>query len=77
MPNIPKKFGGGFDYQHGMQPSLDPTIADTLTWLPPSAKLPIGSMKWVEGSKEGRVAVAVGCGGGRDRHERIAILRQK
>ena len=52
-----------------MQPSLDPAIADMLTWMPPNASLPMGPMKWVEDGKGGRAAVAAGSSDARGREE--------
>ena len=75
IENIPTRFGGQFDYQHGMQPSLDPIIADMLTWMPPNASLPMGPMKWVEDGKGGRAAVATGISEETARDEKIASLK--
>ena len=58
-----------------MQPSLDPAIADMLTWMPPNASLPMGPMKWVEDGKGGRAAVAAGSSDARGREEKVAGLK--
>ena len=58
-----------------MQPSLDPAIADMLTWMPLNASLPIGPMKWVEDGKWRRAAAAAGNGEGRGRLEKVADLK--
>lgn len=76
MANIPTRFGGEFEYHHGMQPSLDPIIAKLLSWQPPNSDLPQGPMKWVDEGWE-RAAVAVGSRGGRIRDAKIAVLRAK
>ena len=77
MANIPKRFGGNFDFYHGMQPQLDPVIADMLSWQPPNSQMPPGPMKWVDEGSGKRAAVAVGSGSGRIREEKIAVLRSK
>ena len=75
MQNIAKKFGGDFEYEHGMQPKLDAEVREVLKWLPPNASLPMGPLKWVDEGKKGRVVVAVGDNEGRERTDRVARLR--
>jgi len=77
MTNIPKRFGGDFDFHHGMQPNLDPVIADMLSWHPSNSQIPKGPMKWVDEGWGKRAAVAVGSSRGRIREEKIAVLRSK
>ena len=76
MENIARKFGGEFDYQHGMQPKLDPEISKVLKWLPPNASLPEGPLKWVELRKGKRVIVAAGHNEGMQRGDKIASLHR-
>lgn len=76
MENIAKKFGGDFEYDHGMQPKLDPEDERVLRWLPPNASLPVGPLKWIDEGKGKRVVVAVGNNEGRGRGEKVASLRQ-
>ena len=76
MENIAKKFGGDFEYDHGMQPKLDPEVERVLRWLPPNASLPVGPLKWIDEGKGKRVVVAVGNNEGRGRGEKVASLRQ-
>ena len=75
MQNIAKKFGGNFEYEHGMQPKLDAEVREVLKWLPPNASLPMGPLKWIDEGKRGRIAVAVGVNDGRERGEKVASLR--
>lgn len=77
MQNIAKRFGGDFDYEHGMQPKLDTEVRGVLQWLPPNASLPMGPLKWVEQGKGQRIVLAVGHNEGREREERVASLRGK
>ena len=75
MQNIATKFGGDFEYQHGMRPQLDDEVKEVLQWLPPSASLPMGPLKWIDQGKEGRFVVAVGNSEGRAREEKVARLQ--
>ena len=72
--DIADKFGGDFEYEHGMQPKLDPEISKILKWLPPNASLPMGPMKWIEQEKGKRTAVAVGSNEGMGRGDKVADL---
>lgn len=75
IANIPRRFGGELEYEHGAQPLLDPAIKDILTWEPPShGSLPPGPIKWVDEGNGSRVAVAVGTEGYSARRNRIACL---
>lgn len=76
MENIAQKFGGEFEYEHGMQPELDPEVKGTLKWLPPNASLPVGPLKWIEHGKGKRFVVAVGNSEGRERGEKVASLHR-
>jgi hypothetical protein len=82
--DIPRKYGGKFDFEFGMQPSLDPQIRDMITWLPSEyggssgeqTELPMGPMRWVDGKEGKRIAVAVGMvKGGKRRLEVLALKR--
>ncbi len=75
ISDIPKRFGGDFEYQHGMQPDLDSMVADLLTWVPPNASLPMGPLKWVNEGKGKRGVIAVGSCEGREKGEKIASLK--
>ena len=77
IANIPRRYGGKLDYEHGSTPArLDPSIDEMLKWETAAAKgsFPEGPMKWVEGGEQGeKVAVAVGREGGEVRSQRIAV----
>lgn len=75
MQDIAKKFGGDFEYEHGMRPKLDDEVREVLKWLPPNASLPMGPLKWIDQGKGGRLVVAVGNNEGRERGDKIASLR--
>ena len=75
MADIPQRFGGEFEFYHGMQPELDPAISDMLKWQGSHTSLPKGPMKWTDEGWGRRAAVAVGSSGGRMRNEKIAVLR--
>ena len=76
MENIPQRFGGDLEFEHGMQPKLDPELSNALKWLPPNASLPMGPVKWLDQGKRNRVIVAVGSSEGREKGEKIASLRR-
>ena len=76
MENIASKFGGEFEYQHGMQPKLDPEVSKVLKWLPPNASLPVGPLKWIEVGKGKRYVVAAGNNEGEERGDKIASLHR-
>ena len=76
MENIAQKFGGDFEYEHGMRPKLDPEVGEVLKWLPPNASLPLGPLKWIEQGKGDRLVVAAGSNEGRDRGEKVATVRR-
>ena len=75
MADIPQKYGGQFETHHGMEPALDPAISDTLEWQASQASLPQGPMKWIDEGWGRRAAVAVGSSDGKERNEKIAVLR--
>ena len=75
LADIPQRFGGEFEFYHGMQPVLDPVIADLLSWQPSQSTLPKGPMKWVDEGWGRRAAVATGSSDGSGRNEKIAVLR--
>ena len=78
ITNIPTRFGGELEHEHGAEPLLDPAIHEILTWLPAAnASLPMGPIKWVDGGDQSRTAVAVGKEGGEARCDRIAILNAR
>lgn len=74
IQNIAMKFGGDFEYIHGMQPKLEAEVGEILKWLPPNASLPMGPLKWIDEGKRGRSIVAVGVNEGRERGEKVASI---
>ncbi|PCG96544.1 Hypothetical protein PENO1_004700 [Penicillium occitanis (nom. inval.)] len=60
LENIPKVFGGEFDYQHAMRPSIAKELWQNIDWKDPdnTGKIPPGPIKWVhDGEMEKAVAV--------------------
>lgn len=61
LENIPKVFGGEFNYQHAMLPSIAKDLWQKIDWSDPESTgtIPPGPIKWVRGS-ETEKAAAVG-----------------
>uniref|UniRef100_A0A093VEW7 SEC14 cytosolic factor n=1 Tax=Talaromyces marneffei PM1 TaxID=1077442 RepID=A0A093VEW7_TALMA len=60
LENIPKVFGGEFDYQHAMLPSIAKELWQTINWNDPDStgQILAGPIKWVrDGDLEKAVAV--------------------
>jgi hypothetical protein len=78
IEDIPRKYGGGFDFEFGMPPSLDPEIRATSNWLDESSQsvgeLPIGPMRWIDDEGGNRIAVAVGKSKGKERKINVMSL---
>jgi hypothetical protein len=80
--NIPRKYGGRFDFEFGMPPDLDSETRDILTWLPSNGKadgekyhdLPMGPMRWRNGEAGKRTAIAVGKVDGKERKVGVMTL---
>ncbi|KAJ5519707.1 hypothetical protein N7463_000160 [Penicillium fimorum] len=71
--NIPTKFGGEFQYTHGMLPDLDDNIQQFLN-SDSSISLPPGPLKWIQDSDGRRTALAVGSKAGSERSDNIATV---
>jgi hypothetical protein len=71
--NIPHRFGGDFDWSHGMPVDLDAGIRGALTWGG-EQKLPSGPIKWELDKGGRRTAVAVGSVNGAARVDNIAVF---
>ncbi|KAJ5815980.1 hypothetical protein N7447_008213 [Penicillium robsamsonii] len=71
--NIPTKFGGKFQYTHGMLPDLDDNIQQFLN-SDSSTSLPPGPLKWIRDSDGRRTALAVGSKAGSERSDKIATV---
>jgi hypothetical protein len=79
--DIPRKYGGQFDYEFGMPPSLDPQIKAIITWLPSESgesygELPMGPMRWINGKGGMRTAIAVGKVDGKKRKVEVMTLNR-
>jgi hypothetical protein len=80
--NIPKKYGGKLDFEFGMMPVLEPSIANSLKWKDSSAAdlqkgektIPTGPIKWREGSSGRMEAFAVGKENEKPRERAIATI---
>ena len=77
--NIPKKYGGGLDFEFGMPPNLDADVADMFEWATPVSDVskqtfPIGPLKWVDGEDGNKTVMAFGSRGGEARRELVATL---
>lgn len=73
MENIPKVFGGEFDYQHGMLPSIAKELWRNIDWNDPqgTANIPPGPIKWV---RDGQLEKAVAVGRDDGVSRRIDVL---
>ena len=80
--NIPKQYGGELEFEFGMTPKLDPTIAKMLRWSNQNTaesaesanrSYPIGPLKLVDQNNE-KTIVAVGSVDGKERRETIATF---
>jgi len=77
--NIPKKYGGGLDFEWGSMPNLEPAIEQQLKWETPSTQngrktFPIGPIKWEEGPGGEMQAWAVGNENGKPRKQLILTI---
>lgn len=67
IENIPKVYGGEFEYQHAMDPSLDEMIRRNVNWnTSNTTTIPPGPIKWVRDG-DSMKAVAVGRTNGESR----------
>jgi hypothetical protein len=71
---IPKKYGGQHAYGWGDMPVLEPSIRDKLKWENGHSELPIGPIRWEQGSDGGMVAIAVGTKDDKKREEVVMKL---
>ncbi|KAH9879841.1 hypothetical protein J1614_001865 [Plenodomus biglobosus] len=77
--NIPKKYGGGLDFEWGSMPNLEPAIEKQMRWENPSTQngrntFPIGPMKWEEGPDGEMQAWGVGSENGQPRRKLIFTI---
>ncbi|KAF2754596.1 CRAL/TRIO domain-containing protein [Pseudovirgaria hyperparasitica] len=72
--DLPVRYGGTWEWEHGMGMSLDKEVERRLEWVGERKELPEGPLKWVR--EDGRdVIVAVGTKKGVRREEIIARLK--
>ncbi|KAK2768506.1 hypothetical protein FQN54_000361 [Arachnomyces sp. PD_36] len=74
MESIPSRFGGKFDWDHGMPLDLDAGIKAGLEWEG-EKELPRGPLKWVLDEAERKTAVSVGSIDGVARTARVARVK--
>jgi hypothetical protein len=79
IADIPRKYGGEFDFEFGMPPSLDPNILSMIDWLDENGEkkgeLPMGPMRWINEDDGKRTAIAVGRVDGKERKVKVLSLR--
>jgi hypothetical protein len=74
--NIPKKYGGGLDFEWGQMPNLEPAIDATFKWENSdtqngSKTFPIGPIRWEEGANGEMEAWGVGSENGQPRRSLV------
>ena len=78
MENIPKKYGGGLDFECGKFPVLDQQVKDCLSITPgPDADkfLLTSPVRWIDAGEDGEMsAIGVGSIDGHPRKEHVATL---
>lgn len=79
--NIPRKYGGEFEFDFGMTPKLDQEIVESMDWLTEKdgslvQDIPKGPIKWVDVDGR-RTAVAVGSDAGEARHQAVMAVHNK
>ncbi|KAF2827583.1 CRAL/TRIO domain-containing protein [Ophiobolus disseminans] len=77
--NIPKKYGGGLDFEFGSMPNIEPAIDQQLKWQNPHTQngkntLPIGPIRWEEGSNGEMQAWGVGSENGKPRRTLVFTI---
>lgn len=77
--NIPKKYGGGLDFEWGSMPNIEPAIDEVLKWENPEIEkgkntFPIGPIRWEEGSNGEMQAWGVGSENGKPRRRLVFTI---
>lgn len=77
--NIPKKYGGGLDFQWGSMPDIEPSIDAQLKWENPSTQngkrtIPVGPIKWEDGPNGEMQAWGVGSENGKPRRQLVFTI---
>jgi hypothetical protein len=74
--NIPKKYGGGLDFEFGQMPNIEPEIDAHLKWENPDTQngrrtLPTGPIRWEQGPNGEMQAWGVGSENGKPRRRLV------
>ena len=77
--NIPKKYGGGLDFEWTQMPNLEPEIEAAIQWANPGMQngrktLPLGPVKWEKGQNGEMQAWAVGRQNGQPRRQLVFTI---
>lgn len=73
--NIPKKYGGGLDFEFGSLPISDPAWEGSVQWDNGHTSFPSGPLLWEDEEGGERIACfAYGTKDGKTRHERICSV---
>jgi hypothetical protein len=77
--NIPKKYGGGLDFEWTNMPNLEPEIEAVMKWENPDTQkgkktFPIGPIRWEEGPQGEMQAWGVGSENGQPRRKLVFTI---
>jgi hypothetical protein len=77
--NIPKKYGGGLDFEWGSMPNIEPAIEEVMKWENPDTQngkktFPIGPIRWEEGPNGEMQAWGVGSENGQPRRKLVFTI---
>jgi hypothetical protein len=77
--NIPKKYGGGLDFEFGSMPNIEPAIEAEMKWENPDFQngkktFPIGPIRWEEGPNGEMQAWGVGSENGKPRRKLVFTI---
>ena len=75
--NIPKKYGGGLDFEFGQMPILDPALSKVLKWEGDYQDFPKGPMYWTNVGKDAIEALAVGSSEEKQRTEKVCKVTRE
>ena len=74
IDSIPKKYGGGLDFECGMLPNLDPKIRKVLDLKGSEEDFLTAPVRWMDDDRGELIAVGVGSMDGHPRKETAALL---
>lgn len=77
--NIPKKYGGGLDFEFGQLPNIEPAIDAQMKWENPNIQngrktFPIGPIRWEEGENGEMQAWGIGSENGQPRRKLVFTI---